>query len=151
MADVNPWRIIGWIVLGFLLLLMYSCYQAFKPKTYAEQAREDAQRLENRVQAAAAQPRGELTITDFTCEAGRGEYTTMTVRATNTGPVAIPFAKLYARIGNAPEEAYFMPTEVQVGSIVSATLMRREGGDCKIVGAQDRSGRAIDMKTATPG
>ena len=34
-AGTSPWTIIGWVIVGFMCLLMYGCYQAFKPKVDA--------------------------------------------------------------------------------------------------------------------
>lgn len=146
---MNPWKIIGWIVLGFLVLVMFSCYRAFAPRSSEEQARYQAA-----AQRAEAQrptpPTYSLSITGFSCdESTGGGYTKMTVMVKNTGP-RIGSAKLFATIGGQPEDTYFNPYDIPAGSVSTATLMSRTRGDCRVVAVQDRAGNPVKLETALP-
>lgn len=135
---MNPWKIIGWIVLGFMVLLMYSCYQVMRPRTQAEIVSQ--QRA-----AEAARPVYEFTVQSFTCES-RGSYTTPRITGRNTGNTTIPYAKIFVTVGEAAEDTYFSPTDIPPGSIASADPMVRAHGRCSISGMQDGYGNPVTLR-----
>lgn len=135
---MNPWKIIGWIVLGFLVLLMYGCYQAFRPRTADEI-------ISQQRAAEAARPKYEFTMDSFSCET-LGSYTRPKVTGRNTGTTTIPFAKLYVTVGGVAGEIYFDPHTIPPGSIASAEPMVRAEGRCSITGMQDGRGNPVVLR-----
>jgi len=149
---MNPWKIIGWIVLGFLILLMFSCYRAFAPRSAEQEARyqEAVAASERRVEAQRpAPPRYEFTVTGIKCET-RGSYTLMGISGRNTGSTTIPYTKFYASIGGLPEDTYFSPHTIPPGALASAEVMSRTHGECKFVGIQAGNGAPVSIETDLP-
>lgn len=149
---MNPWKIIGWIVLGFLVLVMFSCYRAFAPRSAEQEARHQAAKVAALQRAEAQRPPPpvyEFTITGVKCEP-RGSYVLMGVSGRNTGRLTIPYAKFYASVGGIPDDTYFRPTDIPPGSLASAEVMVRSQGECKFVGIQDGDGIPVKIQTDLP-
>ena len=146
---MNPWKIIGWIVLGFLVLVMFSCYRAFAPRSPEDQARFDAATAAADARVRAAAPRYEFTITGVKCEE-RGSYTVMGISGRNSGSATIPEAKFFATVGGIPEDRYFSPMDIPPGALASADVMIRARGECKFVGIQAGGGAAVEVQTDLP-
>lgn len=134
---MNPWKIIGWIVLVLLLMSLYRCYEVFRPRSG-----EEVQQAQ--VRAEQARPRHEFTIDSFTCEQ---VYTTTRVKVSgrNTGATTIEFAEIFFMVGDESLSPFFNPHDIPAGSIATAKHIARRHGDCRIVGMQDRHGNPVTL------
>ena len=143
---MNPWKIIGWIVLAFIALLLYSCFRVMGGMADTESPKP--------AQATSQEPAPDyrLTVVSSTCRNDYGrDRAEITVR--NTGQVAIPFAKVFVEFRDkanktiAARDTYFSPTTIPAGSTASATAYSGGGGadSCGPTSMQDGDGRPIQF------
>lgn len=135
---MNPWRIIGWIFLAFMVLMMYACYEGFRPRTEQEVAAQQRQ-------VEASRPSYEFTVSSFECLTRAG-WTEAKVTGRNTGSTDIPYAMVFVEIAGIADDTYFSPTKIPVGSLASASPAVQASGDCKLIGMQDGRGNPVTIR-----
>lgn len=134
-AGTSPWTIIGWIFLGFVVLLMYGCYQVFKPGGSMDP---------NRSASTPVAPRYSVKVEGQSCEGnGSGVKAEITVR--NTGPTEIPFAKAFFRFDQAVEDSYFSPATIPPGALASADAYYSSPVSCGGVAIQSGDGEPVTV------
>lgn len=144
---MNPWKIIGWIVLGFLLLVIYSCGKV--AMDYAEQ--QEALESGRPIPRATPAPSHQLTVIRMECiDRGRG-HLDVTVR--NDGPTEIPYAKAFGNfyVGDgsvlSADDSYFNPSTIPRGSFASAKVFSDTAGwvKCGLATVQDTDGNPVSL------
>ena len=146
---MNPWKIIGWIVLALLLLMIYSCV-----KVAANIGGSDTSAVPS--STSNAQPTYSVTVVSTECREDYGKNEAdITVR--NTGPTTIPFAKAFVEFrdgadgaGNvlSAQDSYFSPHDIPPGATASASVYSSGGGakSCGMTAMQDGSGNAVSVQ-----
>lgn len=153
---MNPWKIIGWIVLAGIILMLGLCslaaYQVGK-----RQLAENAQSQESGA-VAPQQPVGpkhSVEVVNVSCEQNYSRpKASITVR--NTGETAIEYAKVYVKFTRkdgsvaSAEDSYLRPSTIPPGSLASANTFSAEGADgivnCGLEAVQDRDGNPVAIK-----
>lgn len=137
----SPWTIIGWIVLVFLCLLMYSCYQAFKPEA-------DARRATGAITAGQPAP-GALSakVLSVDCDTNNGR-TRATVHLENTGPEIRSAQMFLSYVGDNIESAYGSPSTIPPGaqSRFSFVRSRHAATACEVTRLQDGTGHQVTLQ-----
>lgn len=155
---INPWRVIGWIVLGFVVLILGSCIvmigavgSAMNQADNATQAQEHANPIDaltsSTGEPAAVQETYKLRVIGFTCSENYGR-TKAEISFQNIGAYKIHFAKVLMKFGDsATNSSYLQPVELQSGATADTTIYAPEGtsGDCEIVSVQDNDGNPVEV------
>lgn len=137
---VSPWTIIGWILLAFFVLVIYGCYQTFKPGGPLS----NTGPLDANLQPT---PRPTVnyvvSLDSWTCEERHG-YTIAKIAIQNKTSVPLEFAKAYFVIGGVTEETYLHPTTIPSGAMATAESMRQVvAAECVLKGIQGRNGEPV--------
>ena len=146
---VNPWMIIGWIILAIVLLIIGSCVamvavvgNAMDKADSAQPAAPTASYGQPVAETPAAQPIYKVQVVGFSCSENYGR-TKAEISFQNIGAYNMEFAQVLVKFGgNATKQSYLQPTEFRAGSTASATVYAPEGysGNCAIVSVQGRDG-----------
>ena len=149
-GGANPWKIIGWIVLGFFLLWMYSCMKTVSNMDVGAPSSASATSGSG---ADLAGPSYELAIVSVACEGGRYSKADITVR--NTGTSAIPFAQAFFEFTDdagkvvATGDSFFSPSTIPPGSTASTSVYASPNVDfarCRPSAVQDRRGNPATLR-----
>ena len=146
---MNPWKIIGWIVLAFMLYAMYSCGTAINDA----ERRRDAGGADTSAATALAAPAYVVEVISVECDDNHGRNRA-DITVLNTGRDAIPYAKVFFQFTDAAgkvlwaEDSYFSPTDIPPGAMASATLYADGGGsaNCGPTAMQDGDGNRVIMR-----
>lgn len=146
---MNPWKIIGWIFLAFLLYWMYSCGTAINEA----EKRRDASGGQSITPAASTAPAYVVEVISVECDDNHGRNRA-DITVLNTGRDAIPYAKVFFQFTDASgkvlwaEDSYFSPTDIPPGAMASATLYADGGGsaNCGPTAMQDGDGNRVVMR-----
>lgn len=124
-SGTSPWTVIGWIVLAFFALFIYSCTKMAMNMADAASGSTSASPL-----TGAAAKLYAVKVIDSGCQdSASGAYTQIRATVENTGTETIPFAKAffeaYAKDGRLIEakDTYFSPTNIPPGARASADVM----------------------------
>lgn len=144
---MNPWKLIGWIVLALVLLLLSYCAVFI----YSVGKSQDADPVK---QAQRAMPEYRVKIISVTCEDNYGRNKA-TITVQNTGNMAIPDAKVFMNFqdGNgsvlSTDDSYFRPSSIPPGSLSSAKTYAAEGSPqadkCAPAAIQDGAGNPVSI------
>lgn len=136
----SPWTIIGWVIVGFICLLMYGCYQAFKPKVDANGEVQAASVSDPAPAALSAH----IVSTDCAERQGR---TRATVIVENTGPEIRHGQMFITYVGDHSETAYGDPSTIPPGARSSFSFVRSNGATtgCQVDRLQDGSGNQVSL------
>lgn len=142
---MNPWKLIGWIVLGFMVLFMWYCARVAMRVAESEPQAYDGPRYGS-IQPNKQAVSYSAKVIGFTCE-GRYDYTTAKLTIRNTGSTQIPFAKLFVNFtgsgGSAQGDSYFSPSTIPPGATASADVMQRGDYNCEVQAVQDGHGNPV--------
>lgn len=142
---MNPWKIIGWIVLAFIVLVLYSCGKAASELSSARSG-SGAETASYPAPSAAQPSPPDLTadLISFACEeSASGRYTRAEITIRNTSLNPLKFPEAYVAVAGRVETAPFTPFEVPAGSLANASIMSQAKGDCVLQAVQDHSGTPI--------
>lgn len=138
---MNPWKIIGWIVLALMLLSLTFCglvcvrvaSNTSAPQTGTPGPGNPAGIARLYKRSISCDPHYGLPRADVVFE--------------NDGGVDLEFAKAYVSFGGKIREGYIRPTTLPRGSLGTVTIYGVEGGsaDCRLERVQDRSGNRIQV------
>lgn len=139
---MNPWKIIGWIVLALLVLMLWSCGTSFSRRS-AERAAPPAP--ESQAQHA-------VRVVTVECTSRGRDLAEVTV--INAGATTIEYAKAFAQFkdkaGNvvSARDSYFTPTSIPPGATASARVYSNGSGadTCELATIQDGDGLAVNMQ-----
>lgn len=138
---MNPWKIIGWIVLAFIGLMMYSCIRVASNMdsgtTGSSAASPAASRLDHRVE-----------LMSFVCEK-RYERTRAELTIRNEGSTTMEFSKAIVNFDGAMVDGYFSPHTLAPGVIATNTIYSPGGGGCQLIAVQDRDGVQAAIRDTT--
>lgn len=144
-AGTSPWTIIGWLFLGFLLLLMYGCYQVFKPGGPMDPNPATAPARSAATEPAPLPaPPYELEVLSFVCEETGGDLRAE-VSVRNIGPAPIQGPELYFTIGGQVVDGTASPYEIPVEAMGTVFARGPTGGACTLDHAQDWKGNPIKL------
>lgn len=149
---MNPWKIIGWIVLGGILLMLAFCGLVIVVASSTGDTARTAAGTSS-ISPPAAAPAYSVRVESFECEKGGGR-TRADMTITNTGQIAIPYAKAYFEFSKAGQvtsanDSYFRPTTIPPGARASATVYSGSGSDadtCTPKAIQDRDGYPVTIQ-----
>ena len=174
--STNPWMIIGWIILAFVILSLGTCmYIASAVADATQQGAENDLESETSgsdkilvngvpatfesaaVEVAPSAPPvvGSLAakVIAFQCEeSATGDYVITKLTIQNTGNVEIPYASSVVQLADASGAVLAVETghfgSIPPGSIKTATTMSRNSGQITSCNyiAQDRRGNAIELQ-----
>lgn len=145
---MNPWKIIGWIVLAFMGLVLYACV-----KVAANLAPVDGGSAVNTpTRVAAAAPSYTVKVVSVECDASGRDRADITVQ--NTGTATIPYAKAFAEFTSksggvdSAQDSYFRPHDIPPGARASATVYSNGSGShkCGLVRIQDGDGNQVTLQ-----
>lgn len=130
---MNPWKIIGWIVLGGLVLLLAFCGAVVYRVGVNEANRQDIENGTHVPEPSAYSAK----VLSFTCEeSASGAYTRSEMTIRNTSGQPMSYVRIFVRLGDAVENTYFTPVSIPQDGMASATVMRRGNFPCEVIGAQ---------------
>jgi hypothetical protein len=141
---MNPWKIIGWIVLGFIVLVLLFCGLGIFGSAWKRgQAKLD--------DGSTAEPAHNVSVVSLDCSGSPIDSAKVTI--INNGP-ELRFAKVYVEFVDgggrvaAAEDSFLRPTTIPTGSRASATVYSRatRAGKCRVAEIQDRDGNRIGMR-----
>lgn len=134
---MNPWKIIGWILLVFMLLSLTFC-----GLVCVRVAKNSPQ------YKAANDPnyRPQLTLISTSCDANHGRPRA-DIAVRNSGTVELEFAKAFISFGGTVHDSYISPSTLPVGSTGTITAYANSGesANCRLDSVQDRSGQRIPV------
>jgi len=152
---MNPWKIIGWIVLVLMVLFLAFCslvlYRAGDAMNKADRSMPIPAQANTSASSATTLPLS-VQVVSFECIARPGrDKAEMTVR--NTGATTISFTKLFVEFKNSDgsiasaSNSYFSPHDIPPGSVASTTVYSNGGGarTCEPSAIQDRDGRPVSF------
>lgn len=140
---MNPWKIIGWIVLvGMLLSLTFCGLVCVRVAADMDGPKANGASPNS----SAASPDYRVEVLSLSCEE-RGNMTKVGVTVRNSGGLEIPFAKAFFRVGTQSEDSYFSPSTVPAGSLASADSYVRSPGDCRLLMIQDGKGNQVRLSS----
>lgn len=144
---MNPWKILGWVILVFFFVALAFCglvcvrVASDMPPSSSHPAPSAAPSASSR-----NVPVYHVDIQSFTCEEKYGRVeAAVTVR--NSGGNEIPFAKAFFKVGTSSFDGYFSPSSIPPGALASVSRSTRDTGDCSLAGIQDGGGNSV---TITP-
>ena len=150
-GGANPWKIIGWIVLGFFLLWMWSCM-----KTVAEMDTSGGLTSSGTASAGSTldppPTKDQAKVTDAD-EGGR--YSNAVLTLSNTATTAIPFAQAFFEFTDdggkvvATGDSFFSPSTIPPGSTASTSVYASPNVDfarCRPSAVQDRRGNPATLR-----
>lgn len=146
---MNPWKVVGWIVVAVLVLLLATCslflYGVGKATT-----------KKNGVAVAAVgehpKPKThQLQVISIECASHGLDRADITVR--NTGETTISFAKAFVQFKDksgsviGAHDSYFSPNEIPPGAVASADVYSNGTGayTCGLIAVQDSNGIAAAL------
>ena len=144
-SGTSPWTIIGWILLVFLLLFVYSCYRAVSNNVAEARGSTDT------LSTAASAPQYSVQVISTECTGNYGrDRAEITVR--NTG-ASIPFAKGFVQFVDgagallSAQDSYFSPSTIPAGATASVTVYSSGGGAarCGLTTIQDGDGNPVTI------
>jgi hypothetical protein len=147
----SPWTIIGWLVLAFMALVVYSCTKTAMNLAEVNSTSSYSPTSTNgRTNAVKSYT---VKVIDNGCqESASGRYTTVRATVENTGTETIPFAKAFFeghdRNGALVEakDSYFSPSDIPPGARASADVsLRGEFASCGMVKMQGSNGSAVSL------
>ena len=146
---MNPWKIIGWIVLGFIVLVVGFCGLGIFGA-----AMRDVNTSSGTTRASEPRKPSGLAyaahVVDLNCSGRTIDRAQVTIE--NRGD-EIPFAKVFVEFLNkdgsiaAAEDSYFSPSTVPRGSRASATVYSNgaRAESCRVTGIQDGDGNRVTL------
>lgn len=152
-GGISPWKIIGWIVLAFMALVLYSCVRVamnMADTTSTTGAASTAPAFSS--PPPPTRPQHKAEVLSFQCEK-RGNYDIGKATIRNTGATTIPSAKLFVEFTDsagkvvAADDSYFSPTDIPPGATASADVVERSAGaaSCRPSAFQDGQGNPVEI------
>ena len=146
---MNPWKIIGWIVLAGIALMLTFCAAVLYRVG-------DAQNSSAQATPAASSPEApshSVKVVSVECQDNYGRNRA-DVTVTNIGITTIPYAKVFVQFkddaGNvlSAQDGYLNPHDISPGATASATVYSSGGGSksCSVVAVQDKDGNAVALQ-----
>lgn len=143
---MNPWKIVGWIVLVILILFLATCGLFLYGVGKAGADRQVNGGASGPTASAAPAPRHTLQVVSINCSGDGRDRADITVR--NVGTTTLSFAKAYVEFKDeagkviAANDSYFSPHDIPPGSIASADVYSSGSGahKCGLTAVQDRDG-----------
>lgn len=146
---MNPWKIIGWIVLGFIVLVVGFCGLGI----FGAAMRDTGSARTSNRSAPEREPSGlayAVHVVNLECSGRNVDRAQVTIE--NRGD-EIPFAKVFIEFLNkdgsiaAAEDSYFRPSTVPRGARASATAYSRGSNahTCRVARIQDGSGNRVTL------
>ena len=143
---MNPWKIIGWIVLALMLVSLTFC-----GLVCVRVAQTDTSKLGGATRtgkAAPGNPHGNarLYLKSITCDANYGRPRADLVFE-NNGGVDLEYAQAYVSFGGKIHEGFINPTKLPQGSLGTITVYGAQGESaaCVLERVQDRDGDRIQV------
>jgi hypothetical protein len=151
---MNPWKIIGWIVLVVVVLTLGFCsYVAylFGEATEGTSLSSPTEAIESPSQRVA--PSYSLKVVSTECADNYGKNRA-DVTVKNTGTNTIPYAKAFVEFQDksgkllSAQDSYFSPTAIPPGATASTTVYSSGGGakTCGLSSVQDGDGNAVTLQ-----
>jgi hypothetical protein len=150
--STNPWKIIGWIVLGLLLLSLIFCggMCALVVGPSVQQGIERGQSKLDTPAALESRSPYSVRVVSVTCESRHANSAEVAID--NNG-AEIPYAKAYVEFLDsngkviAAEDSYFRPSTIPRGSRASAHIYSRSTGaeSCRLERIQDGDGNPVPL------
>lgn len=146
---MNPWKIIGWIVLGGMVLMLTLCGLVVVGVSSSGDGPRSTSSSGSSPPAATA-PAYAARVDSFECEERAGR-TRADMTITNTGAIAIPYAKAFVEFSKggqvtSADDTYFSPSTIPPGARASATFYSGRGSDadtCSPKAVQDGDGYPV--------
>jgi hypothetical protein len=147
---MNPWKIIGWIVLGGLVLVIGSCGLLLLGMAgQAERSVGDGPQT-SRAEKRAPPPYS-VRVSSVECE-GVGSRAKAEVTVDNNG-TEIPFAKVFVEFLDkggtvvSASDSYFSPHTIPQAARASASVYSGSGdtNQCRVVRIQDGDGNPVKI------
>ena len=146
---MNPWKIIGWIVLGFIVLVVGFCGLGI----FGAAMRDVNERSSRPKVEAKPAPSGlayAVRVVKVDCSGRSIDQARVTIE--NRGD-EIPFAKVFVEFINkdgsiaAAEDSFFSPSTIPRGARASATAYSRgtHAERCRVTGIQDGEGNSVTL------
>lgn len=143
---MNPWKIIGWIVLAFLVVSFGLCGLGM----FGAARNQEGATAEKRPTLGRSTPTYSVHVEKVECVSRGRDKAEVTI--TNNGP-AIPYAKAYFEFVKkdgtvaAASDSYFSPTTVPSGARASADSYSSGSGShqCRLVRIQDGDGNPVTL------
>jgi|SRR5690606_6919843 hypothetical protein len=146
---MNPWKIIGWIVLVCLILMLGFCGLVL----YGVGSSTNSPSSQSSASTAAPAPTYSVRVVSVECQDNYGRNRA-DVTVTNTGSSTIPYTKVFVQFKDSSgsilsaQDGYLRPHDIPPGSTASATVYSSGGGasTCEVVALQDGDGNAVQVQ-----
>ena len=148
---MNPWKIIGWIVLLLIVLMLAFCVSVLY--RIGDTQDSPTQAFSSSSSATPASPAHSVTVVSVECQDNYGRNRA-DITVTNTGSTVIPYAKVFVQFKDSTgkvlsaQDSYLRPHDVPPGATASATVYSSGGGSesCGVTAIQDGDGNAVALQ-----
>lgn len=146
---MNPWKIIGWIVLAGIVLMLTFCaavlYRVGDAKKSSAQVIPEA--------SSGDTPSHSVKVVSVECQDNYGRNRA-DITVTNVGITTIPYTKVFVQFKDgagsvlSAQDGYLNPHDIPPGATASATVYSGGGGSksCGVVAIQDKDGNAVALQ-----
>jgi hypothetical protein len=146
---MNPWKIIGWIVLVCLVLMLGFCGLVL----YGIGSSTNSDSIQSSTSPSRAAPTYSVKIVSVECRDNHGRNRA-DITVTNTGSTSIPYTKVFVQFQDrsgavlSAQDSYLRPHDIPPGATASATVYSSGGGasTCGVVAIQDGDGNAVQVQ-----
>lgn len=146
---MNPWKIIGWIVLGFIVLVVGFCGLGIFGAVMSDLDKETGS-AQPSVNTPSPSPAYTVHVVNLDCSSRSIDRAQVTIE--NRGG-EIPFAKVFIEFLNkdgsiaAAEDSYFSPSTIPPSARASASVYSRgtRAHSCRVIRIQDGDGNPVDL------
>jgi hypothetical protein len=146
---MNPWKIIGWIILACLILMLGFCGLVL----YGVGSSTKSPPSQGSASSVAPAPDYSVRVVSVECQNNYGRNRA-NVTVTNTGSSTIPYTKVFVQFKDgsgavlSAQDGYLRPHDIPPGATASATVYSSGGGasTCDVAAIQDGDGNAVQMQ-----